>query len=378
MKKNEIYVKKVFKDKKTNTILYILVQTYNSTETITLRKLNVLKKKGYKLVNAVLTINNVLRAKSGTLDVEYIEKKQTGLQIYRNQKSYDGNSDKYGITWKDGNDYIVKLPKKEGDTSIFSEYVASTLMEKLGYNVHHTLLTLDNDTIVVLLRDFTGNNEFLRSYEDTRQSSEDTSITHKEYTYEDVIDMIKKHTKLTNENKKNALYQFWDMYMLDAILANRDRHCGNWGYICSSTGYRIAPIYDNGSSLFSDVKVKLNEYIKDRRKFLEERCEKFPASLLCVYDDNLKRIKRTNYYEIVGLNTNSPEKNLAYNKIKSFGIQKIYDIISTICNNEYIDKTLSQFYVDIICIRYMHIILRLDFAECYRRLLSLCQRGHKE
>lgn len=370
MKKNVLYIDTVYRDKGTKEIIKVLVSHNGKQDEITLRKLSSLIKMGYKIENAILTCNNVLRAKSGHLKTEYIDEKSVGgLLQYKNSKKYDGNTDKFGITMNNI-DYIVKYPKEKGDTSIFSEYVASNFIRGLGYNGHETFLAKDEGNIVVLLKDFTNLGEYLRSYKDTNQSSEDTLITNKYYTYDDVLYMIKKHTKLSDEQKKNCLIQFWQMYMCDAILANRDRHHGNWGYIRGKSGYRIAPIYDNGSSLYPDVSKKLDLYKSNRKKFLEERSEKFPASLLCIYDDNLKRNRRTNYYEMVGILDNI-EKNLVYNHIKSIGIENIYNIIKKCCSHKLIPKDLSNFYIDIVCIRYMHIILRMSFEDSYRRLLDV-------
>lgn len=155
-------------------------------------------------------------------------------------------------------------PPKNKDYSMYSEDVASRFMRGLGYNAHETLLVKDTKRgDVVLLKDFVRRGESLRSYKSTGQSSEDTNVSDKSYTYDDIVYMINKHTKISDEHKKQALEQFWDMCMLDAILGNRDRHHGNWGYICKGNEYRITKIYDNGASLFPNVNNKMNEYIKD-------------------------------------------------------------------------------------------------------------------
>lgn len=376
-----IEIQQVYRDKFTNSIIRIQISVNNIKRNVTLGQLYNLKCKGYILSNAVLTKDNVLRAKKGKLNTVYLDTKQKvnnknqgeikPLYHYKNRKHYDGNTEKFGVTINNI-DYIVKYPKDYDDYSVFSEYVASAFMKKLGYNVHETLLYRDYDgRIAVLLKDFTSSSETLRSYKDTGQSSEDTDITNKSYTYKDIVDMINKHIKLSDNHKSQALVQFWDMYMLDAILANRDRHHGNWGYICCKDGYRIAPIYDNGSSLFPNVSDKINEYKKSRDTFLEERFEKFPASLLCIYDDNLKRNKRTNYYEYIGHHNNYKEMKYAYEKIRSIGIDKVFKIICEVVNNKYIPDILKRFYIDIVCMRYMHIILRMNFRDSYSKLNKL-------
>mgnify|MGYP000725991490 CR=1 FL=1 len=40
------------------------------------------------------------------------------------------------------------------------------------------------------------------------------------------------------------------MYLIDAWIGNFDRHGSNWGFLKKNNRYRMAPVYDNGSSLF--------------------------------------------------------------------------------------------------------------------------------
>ncbi len=375
---NKIYILKVFKNS-INKIVALDINVDGVLKRISIDQLAYLKNRGYNIENAILCRNGVIRAKKGRLNIEYISDikqtnkiKEISLDKYKNKKTYDGNTVKFGITYK-GIDYIVKPPKNK-DYSMYSEDVASRFMRGLGYNAHETLLVKDTKRgDVVLLKDFVRRGESLRSYKSTGQSSEDTNVSDKSYTYDDIVYMINKHTKISDEHKKQALEQFWDMYMLDAILGNRDRHHGNWGYICKGNEYRITKIYDNGASLFPNVNNKMNEYRKDRKNFLFERCEKFPASLLMIYDEKEKRNKRTNYYEYIGNYKKYKEMEIAYNKIKNIGLEKIYDTIKAASNNELIPELLRKFYIDIVCIRYMHIIERLNFDECYRRLLDVCK-----
>ena len=39
------------------------------------------------------------------------------------------------------------------------------------------------------------------------------------------------------------------MFIVDALIANFDRHGSNWGFIKKYNKYRLSPILDNGSSL---------------------------------------------------------------------------------------------------------------------------------
>jgi hypothetical protein len=50
-------------------------------------------------------------------------------------------------------------------------------------------------------------------------------------------------------DKKIMIDGFWDMFVIDALIANGDRHLGNWGILEKNDKVTLAPIYDCGSSL---------------------------------------------------------------------------------------------------------------------------------
>lgn len=294
----------------------------------------------------------------------------------RNNKFYDGNTRKFGITYK-GVDYIVKFPKNN-NLSVYCEYIASNFIKSLGIPCHTVFLGLYNNILVDVLEDFTSTTGYnLHSYKDTKQSSEDTSISTKEYTYKDVLYLIDKHIKLSQENKALAKKQFWKMFICDAILANRDRHWGNWGYLSDGSNYKIAPIYDNGACLFPDINLKINEYIfSDKKDFLWDRIEKFPASLFKVQRKD--RSYRTNYYEMFSdLRVNKTfselvkgvRTNLSYTMVFNL----MYNIVFPIGS---LNIAYKRFFIEIVTLRYMCIVLRMDFNSSYNIVEGLlCQKG---
>ena len=134
----------------------------------------------------------------------------------RNNITYDGKTYKFGITVQEQY-FIVKKPNQI--MSVYSEYIASSFINQLGIQCQLVKLGRYNDCVVNVIKDFVKNTGYiLHSYEDTRQSSEDTDIGVKDYTYSDVLYMIDKHTKITEKNKEKMKEQFWDMFICDAIL----------------------------------------------------------------------------------------------------------------------------------------------------------------
>lgn len=54
------------------------------------------------------------------------------------------------------------------------------------------------------------------------------------------------NTKLFQSN----WHQWWvDALLFDALIGNTDRHQDNWGIVFSSDGFRLCPLFDNGTSL---------------------------------------------------------------------------------------------------------------------------------
>lgn len=143
-----------------------------------------------------------------------------------------------------------------------------------------TWLGYYNNDLVVILKDFTTSKVKLRSYKDTRQSSEGTDLSSKEYTHKYILYLIEKHTKMSENMKQKMKEHFWRMFVCDAILGNRDRHHENRGYLYKGNEFRPAPIYDNGGCLFPGVSRVIYKFLENEFLFLSERTERFPASLL--------------------------------------------------------------------------------------------------
>lgn len=60
--------------------------------------------------------------------------------------------------------------------------------------------------------------------------------------------------------------EFVSLPVFDALIANNDRHCDNWGVLSGPKRYRLAPIYDNGSSLgFNETENKKRKMLTDTR-----------------------------------------------------------------------------------------------------------------
>lgn len=289
-----------------------------------------------------------------------------------NEITYNGNSPKFGVNI-DGEDYIIKTPKAGDpyDTSVYSEYISSNLLRNcFDLYCQDVELGRYNGEVVDVIKDFTSNSVYeLHSFRDTKQSSEDTDIGDKDYTYDDVLYLINKHLKMTDSEKEKTKNQFWNMFIADAICANRDRHWGNWGYLSYEGSYKTAPIYDNGSSLFPGVLRTINDYKdnKNRHQFVYDRVFTFPASLFRIRRPD--RSYRSNYYEMFG-DTDAYElfKKNVRNFILDNDWKDIFQFMRGITDELDIDVFLKRFYIEIVTLRYRCIVCREDFDSAYNEI----------
>ena len=290
--------------------------------------------------------------------------------LRRNDKNYNGNTSKFGVTYN-GNDYIIKL-SKDG-FSVYSEFIASNFIRVINIPCQQVSMGIYNNNIVNVILDFTsGTSLSLHSFKDTKQSSEDTDLSVKNYTYNDVLYLIDKHLKMSDSEKIKAKEQFWDMFICDAILANRDRHWGNWGYLSNGVNYSIAPIYDNGATLFPGVSMVISDYIDSnkRRDFLYDRVYTFPASLFMM--ERPDRPYRTNYAEMFS--------DLRFNKVfagrvkffkEKYSINDIFLKMFRVCASSDLSNLghwYKRFYTEIVTLRYACIVKRSDFDKVYKQV----------
>lgn len=85
-------------------------------------------------------------------------------------------------------------------------------------------------------------------------SSLDNTNT-KELSFSYMNDVFEKMSEFVPKNQLKEFY--YNMFIIDALIGNTDRHNGNWAILQSENGIRISPVYDCGSSLAPLVDEKL-------------------------------------------------------------------------------------------------------------------------
>ena len=139
--------------------------------------------------------------------------------------------------------YLLKGGYKNEAMQPFNEVLASEICRRLGF--HHVEYTLDiyKDTVVSKCPCFiTKDTELITCYQIRNDMIRHDSIE----DYEDYIKVLEEH------GLSNARIEMENMYILDFLIMNEDRHLNNFGVIRdvnTLTWVSMAPIFDNGQSL---------------------------------------------------------------------------------------------------------------------------------
>lgn len=171
--------------------------------------------------------------------------------------SYKGSEKKKTLIYNNKK-YLVKFPDpvREKNKNIsyinnaFSEYMGSNIFKICGFKVQNTILGKYNyngkEKIVCACEDFTNMDNVLYEFENLALSTNpDKKI---ETELNDIMEIIEESKMICAEETKE---KFWDMFVIDSLIGNTDRHNGNWGFLLNKNTGKVefSPIYDCGSAL---------------------------------------------------------------------------------------------------------------------------------
>lgn len=144
---------------------------------------------------------------------------------------------------EDGTRYLLKGGYKNEILQPFNEVLASMICDRLGFN--HVPYTLDvyRDTVVSKCPCFINKDTELITAHQIRNDMKRHDNT------DDYEEYIKK---LEENGIPNAREKIENMYILDFIIMNEDRHLNNFGIIRDVNTLKwldVAPIFDNGMAL---------------------------------------------------------------------------------------------------------------------------------
>lgn len=262
--------------------------------------------------------------------------------------NYKGSEKKKTLIYNNKK-YLVKFPdpirEKNKDISYinnaFSEYIGSNIFRLLGFNTQNTILGRytynQKEKIVCGCEDFTDNDNILYEFESLALSTNpDKKIG---TDIDDIIEVIEDSKIIDLKDTKE---KFWDMFVVDSIIGNTDRHNGNWGFLLNSLTKKLSfsPIYDCGSclnpTLDDSIILKLSE---TEIKNLAINCYS------CIKENG----KKINYLPYIKSKRNSECNNAICRVFKRLDIGVINNFIDEI---SCIPDFRKDFYKKIIGLRY--------------------------
>ena len=144
---------------------------------------------------------------------------------------------------KNGTRYLLKSGYKNETLQPFNEVLASEICKRLGFN--HVEYTIDTYKDIVVSKCpcfITKDTEFITCYQIRNDMKRHDNL-------EDYEEYIKK---LEDNNIDDVREKVENMFILDYIIMNEDRHLNNFGIIRDVNTLKwldVAPIFDNGQSL---------------------------------------------------------------------------------------------------------------------------------
>lgn len=234
-----------------------------------------------------------------------------------------------------------------------TEYIGSHVYALFGIPVHDTLLGTYNGRMCVLCKDLAYPDQILELRMLRNMIMQD-SITQSSSGMSPKLSDILEVVELSSiPDKQMALYRFWIMFTIDALIGNTDRNNGNWGYLRDGDSMRLCPVYDCGGCLNnkrSDAQVEadlstgnvsnlalnytfnfLNE--KGKRinpfKYIASNCNDYIRFALNLFDKGLAT-QLDNLIDSLG-DVISPIRNKWYKEILHIRLNKLLELKEELC-----------------------------------------------
>jgi len=282
-------------------------------------------------------------------------------QLPRRNKTYAGaNGSKIAVIYEDEL-YMLKFPgvaRKNKDMSYANgcicEYLGCHIFEIIGIPVQKTLLGTytrnSKEKIVVACKDFTTPETVLQDFASLKNTIIDSE--HNGYGTElsDILMAIDEQQAINPIILKE---RFWDMFIVDALIGNWDRHNGNWGFLYNrkTDEMTLAPVFDCGSSLFPQADEAIMRSVLTDPTELNARIFSIPFSGIRLDGQKI------NYFDFISSGRNQGCNEALERILPRIDMQKINLMID---RTPFITDLQKQFYRTMLAERKEKI---LDYAH---------------
>lgn len=273
-------------------------------------------------------------------------------------KAYNGaNGKKIAIEFE-GKQYMLKFPPSAAQkpielsytNSCISEHIGSSIFNMLGVDAQNTLLgTFDvkgKTKAVCACEDFTADGSILYDFCSIKNTIIDSEHNGTGTELSDIMESIEMQSFV---NPKELMAHFWNVFVIDALLGNFDRHNGNWGFLVDrvTDKCRIAPIFDCGSCLLPQADERIMKSVLANKDELNARIYVFPRSAI---KQNGEKI---NYYGFISSMSSDYCNEAVIRIVPRIDLNQICDFIE---NVPYISELQKRFYRTYVTARYNEIL----------------------
>lgn len=280
--------------------------------------------------------------------------------LKKRKKTYAGaNGNKISVIYE-GEQYMLKFPPQAKlnkdmsySNSCFSEYLGCQIYESIGIPVQKTLMGVytvkGKKKIVVACGDFTEPGVSLQDFASLKNRMIDSERQSYGTELSDILQTIDEQTMV---DRDSLLERFWDMFIVDALIGNWDRHNGNWGFLYDdrTDEMALAPVYDCGSCLYPQADEKIMEAVLSDPGERNHRIYNIPLSAIML---DGKKIK---YFDFISSLQNEDCNRALKRIVPRIDMGKIKEIID---RTPFISNLQKDFYLTMLTERKAHI---LDFS----------------
>lgn len=265
--------------------------------------------------------------------------------------------------------YLVKFPDPNRSSkleisyinNVFSEYIGTKIFEICGFDTQNVVYDKDGKKRYVCgCEDFTNSDFKLIEFEKFENASIEPNLFKREY--KDIFHIAE--SGLYNIDLEELKVKFWDMFIIDCLISNTDRHNGNWGFLknIKEEKLRFSPIYDCGSCLFSIyTDEEMQECLENNTKLCD--CVKNTSSAI---RNNGSKIK---YLEFITSLQNEDCNNALIRMYTKINLSDIFNLINSI---DIISDVRKEFYCKVIFGKYKS-ILTVAYNKLKKKGMVICE-----
>lgn len=267
-------------------------------------------------------------------------------KLQKRNKAYAGaNGSKISVIYEE-EQYMLKFPplstknkEMSYSNSCFSEHLGCQIFKIIGIPVQKTLLgtytVKGKQKIVVACGDFTKTGVVLQDFASLKNQIIDSARNGYGTELSDIMQTFEEQTAL---DKTIIIKRFWDMFIVDALIGNWDRHNGNWGFLydTESDAIELAPVYDCGSSLYPQADAAIMESVLANEQERNYRIFEIPTSAIALGN---KRIK---YFDFISSLCNDDCNNALKRIVPRIEMSNINKMVETM---PFIDDLQKRFFM---------------------------------